>query len=66
VVDTINNRQQVRSLILPGEEETDPALRAIWDANNMTSHVGMFNRDRMIYGRASCRSAPTRPITPSL
>lgn len=52
VVDTPNDRQQVRALILPGEETADPDLRAIWDANNMTSHVSMFNRDRMIYGRA--------------
>ena len=51
-VDTINDRQQVRSLILPGEEKADPQLRAMWDANNMTAHVGMFNRDRMIFGRA--------------
>lgn len=52
VVDTINDRQQVRSLILPGEETADPALRAIWDANNLQAHLAMFNRDRMIYGRA--------------
>lgn len=52
VVDTINDRQQVRSLILPGEETADPRLRAIWDANDLSAHVGMFNRDRMIYGRA--------------
>jgi hypothetical protein len=52
VVDTINNRQQVRSLILPGEETADPDLRAIWDANNLTAHVRMFNADRMIYGRS--------------
>jgi hypothetical protein len=51
-VDTINDRQQVRSLILPGEETADPRLRAIWDANNLSSHVAMFNRDRMIYGRS--------------
>jgi hypothetical protein len=51
-VDTINDRQQVRSLILPGEETADPQLRAIWDANNLSSHVAMFNRDRMIYGRS--------------
>ena len=51
-VDTINYRQQVRSLILPGEETADPQLRAIWDANNLTSHFAMFNRDRMIYGRS--------------
>lgn len=52
VVDTINDRQQVRALILPGEETADPVLRAIWDANNLSAHVAMFNRDRMIYGRA--------------
>jgi hypothetical protein len=51
-VDTINDRQQVRALILPGEETADPRLRAIWDANNLSSHVAMFNRDRMIYGRS--------------
>jgi hypothetical protein len=39
VVDTINDRQQVRSLILPGEETADPQLRAIWDANNLDAHV---------------------------
>ena len=52
VVDTINDRQQVRSLILPGEETADPLLRRIWDANNLSAHISMFNADRMIYGRA--------------
>lgn len=51
LVDTINSRQQVRALTLPGEETADPTLRAIWDASNLTSHVSMFNLDRMIYGR---------------
>jgi hypothetical protein len=46
------DRQNVRSLILPGEETADPQLRAIWDASNLDAHVKMFNRDRMIYGRA--------------
>jgi len=52
VVDTINSRQQVRSLTLPGEETADPRLRAIWDASNLSSHTSMFNADRMIYGRS--------------
>lgn len=52
VVDTIEHRQNVRALILPGEETADPQLRAIWDASNLDAHVKMFNRDRMIYGRA--------------
>lgn len=52
VVDTIEHRQNVRSLVLPGEEEADPSLRAIWDASNLSAHLKMFNRDRMIFGRA--------------
>lgn len=52
VVDTIGARQQVRSLILPGEEVADPILRSIWDANNLTAQLKMFNRDRMVYARA--------------
>lgn len=52
LVDTTNDRQQVRSLILPGEETADPRLRAIWDASNLTAHLDMFNVDRMVYGRA--------------
>lgn len=51
-VDTTDDRQQVRSLILPGEETADPRLRAIWDASNLTAHLSMFNVDRMVYGRA--------------
>jgi len=51
-VDTKNARQQVRSLILPGEETADPKLRAIWDASNLSAHTSMFNVDRMVYGRA--------------
>lgn len=52
LVDTTNSRQQVRSLILPGQETDDARLRAIWDASNLSAHVSMFNADRMIYGRA--------------
>ena len=52
VVDTIDHRQKVRALILPGEEKADPKLREIWDASNLSAHLKMFNRDRMIYGRA--------------
>lgn len=52
LVDRTDERQQVRSLILPGEETADPILRRIWDANNLDAHVSMFNKDRQIYGRA--------------
>lgn len=52
VADTIERRQNVRSLVLPGQEMTDPVLRAIWDANNMDADLSLFNLDRLIYGRA--------------
>lgn len=64
-VDTINDRQQVRSLILPDEETADPILRRIWDANNLSAHLSMFNLDRMIYGRAFL-SAGTNEDDPEL
>lgn len=52
LVGTKDSRQQVRALILPGEDKADPQLRAILDATNFDAHLSMFNRDRMIYGRA--------------
>jgi hypothetical protein len=52
VVDTISSRQQLRSFIVPGKDGADPQLREIAAASNLTSHVSMFNTDRMIYGRA--------------
>ena len=67
VVDTTDNRQQVRALLLPGEEKADPVLKAVWDANNLSAHLSMFNRDRMIYGRAfmsvgANEAAPELPL----
>lgn len=52
VTDTIEGRQNVRSLILPDRESEEPGLRAIWDANNLDSDLSLFNLDRLIYGRA--------------
>lgn len=52
VVDTLVARQQIRAMILPGEETSDPKLRAIADANNLASHVKMYSRDAKVFGRA--------------
>lgn len=52
VVDTIRDRQQLRWMMLPGEDTADPRLRAISDASNLDAHLALFNQDRMIYGRA--------------
>ena len=46
------DRQQVRSIILPGEEQTDPQLRAIWDASNMDAKVPQHSDDAFTYGRS--------------
>ena len=46
------DRQQVRSLILPGEESTDPQMRAIWDASNMDAKVPMASDDAWTFGRS--------------
>jgi hypothetical protein len=51
LVDTTNSRQQVRSLLAPGEETDNGNLRRIWDASNMSAHFSMFNTDRLVYGR---------------
>ena len=52
VVDSVVERQQVRSLVLPGEETADGRLQAIWDGSNMDVQWRMFNTDRRLYGRA--------------
>lgn len=46
------DRQQVRSIILPGEENTDPQLRSIYDASNLDAKVPMFSDDAFTFGRA--------------
>jgi hypothetical protein len=52
VVDTINDRQQVRSLILPGRGDRRPDAARDLGRQQPDAHLAMFNRDRMIYGRA--------------
>lgn len=52
MVDTVERRQNVRRLTLPGEETADPLLQQIRDANNLDADLSMFNLDRLIYGRA--------------
>ena len=46
------DRQQVRSLVLPGEETTDPQMRAIWDGSNMDAKVPQSSDDSWTYGRS--------------
>lgn len=52
VVDVPVSRQRLRWMTLPGEDTADPTLQAIYDANNLASHIRMFSRDAKIFGRA--------------
>lgn len=51
VVDTIERRQDVKSLIMPGDNSASAVLREGWDYNNLDSELSLWNKDRLIYGR---------------
>ena len=51
-VDSVESRQDVRALLLPGEEKADPRLTEIWDANNLDADLSLFLQDRYVYGRS--------------
>lgn len=52
LVTSHTDRQQARSILLPGEENTDPDLRGIWDGSNMDTQLSMFSDDSWTYGRS--------------
>lgn len=49
-VDSVENRQDVKDLIRPGEKVDDAALREGWDANNMASQSSLNHRETLIHG----------------
>ena len=51
VVDTIEHRQDVKALLLPGKDTNDAGLMELWRANNLDSELSLLNVDQMIYGR---------------
>lgn len=52
LVSSYVNRQQARSVILPGEEVDSADLRAIWDGSNMDTQLSMFSDDSWTFGRS--------------
>lgn len=52
VVDTIEERQDVRGIMVPAHPEVADALRAMIDANDLEAELCKWKRDRLIYGRA--------------
>lgn len=65
-VDSVEARQDLRSMILPGQETADPQLTAIWDANNLDADLSLFLQDRYVYGRSffSVGANEDDPATP--
>jgi hypothetical protein len=51
VVDTIEHRQDVKALLLPGKDTSDAGLMDLWRANNLDSELSLLNTDQMVYGR---------------
>lgn len=67
VVDTIAQRQMVKSFILPGQTDADDVLRENWAANNLDSESHLLHKDVLIYGRGfvcvgTNAEDPTHPL----
>ena len=51
-VESLEARQDVRALILPGEDRADPRLGEMYDANNLAADLTLFREDCYVYGRS--------------
>ena len=51
-VDWIEHRQDVRTLIRPGSDKSDPVLMEHFTGNNLDADMSLFNRDKLVFGRA--------------
>lgn len=65
-VDSVEARQDVRSLILPGDGRANPLLERVWVGNDLDADLPLFLIDRYMYGRAffSVGSNEDDPGTP--
>ena len=68
VVDTIEERQDVKSILVPQDEGAADTLRRLYDANDLESELSSWKRDRLIYGRGflSVGANEEDPSTPIL
>lgn len=49
-VDSIENRQEVKALIRPGDDVADEALQEGWAANNLDSEQSLLHNDILVQG----------------
>ena len=66
LVDTKDDRMQVRSLFLPGAETTDDRMTEIVAASRLATQVSLNNKDRQIYGRSFFTIGKTREDGPTV
>lgn len=52
LVSSYVDRQQVRSIVLPGEDRENTTLRDMWNASNMDTQLAMFSDDSWTFGRS--------------
>lgn len=52
VVDSLNERLEVKSFILPGEQSADSSLTEAWAANDLDSEAPKVTGDALIFGRS--------------
>lgn len=50
-VDTLSNRQRMKTFYLPGEDVASEPLREGWDANNLDSESRLLGKEKLILGR---------------
>ena len=51
VVDTVSNRQRLKTFYMPGEDESSKDLREGWEYNNLDSESKIMQREKLILGR---------------
>lgn len=51
VVDTVSNRQNLKTFYLPGEDKASDDLREGWEYNNLDSESKIMQREKLILGR---------------
>lgn len=52
VVDSLNERLEVKSFILPSQQTADPSLTEAWAANDLDSEAPKVTGDALIFGRS--------------
>lgn len=67
VVDTVSNRQNLKTFYLPGEASSSEVLREGWEYNNLDSESKVMQREKLILGRGfvsvlSNQEDPRNPI----